>query len=56
VSPWEEVPSYLQDEALPELPEGGVVEPLPAAGSGVPAGGVPAYAEAEPVRQGNTAS
>ena len=29
----EEVPSYLQDEALPDAPDG-VVEPLPAAHDG----------------------
>ena len=48
----EEVPSYLQDEALPDAPDG-VVEPLPAAGTGglhAPAEGMPA----EPQR--NTAS
>uniref|UniRef100_A0A7S0XDS1 Charged multivesicular body protein 5 n=1 Tax=Mantoniella antarctica TaxID=81844 RepID=A0A7S0XDS1_9CHLO len=38
----EEVPSYLQDEALPDAPDG-VVEPLPAVGTGgVPAEVVPA--------------
>jgi hypothetical protein len=48
----EEVPSYLQDEALPDAPDG-VVEPLPAAGTG----GLHAQAEGMPAEpQRNTAS
>lgn len=49
----EEVPSYLQDEALPDAPDG-VVEPLPAVATGAlpPQGNVPA----EPVSQRNAAS
>lgn len=49
----EEVPSYLQDEALPDAPDG-VVEPLPAVATGaLPLqGNVPA----EPISQRNAAS
>lgn len=39
------MPSYLQDEALPDAPDG-VVEPLPAVGTGGgPAEGTPAQTE-----------
>ena len=51
----EEVPSYLQDEALPDAPDG-VVEPLPAVAMGALPGGAEGAVPAELVSQRNAAS